>query len=168
MSQIDIQPSYRRTSRFQSVDLTAWGTAHFDAYIRLMEETEYEFLRSRGLSVVLSDERGTIGFPRLSTDIEIHCWVGDDRELDVTLRLADIDGKQICYEFDIVESFARESRIASGRFVVACCRFPGNRLPYAILIPDNVTQKLTAPVPLQPAPLQPDATGPRPPRGDHG
>lgn len=123
------------------------GTAHLDAYVRMMEETEYEFLRSRGLSVVLSDSRGIIGFPRLSTEIEVHQFVDDDRNLDVTLQLVDIDGKQICYQFEIVDTQAANARVASGRFVVACCRFPGHRLPYAILIPDGVFEKLTNPLP---------------------
>ena len=30
-----------------------------------MEETEYEFLRSLGLDVIFSDEKGSLGFPRV-------------------------------------------------------------------------------------------------------
>lgn len=105
-----------------------------------MEETEYGFLRSRGLSVVLYDDRGTMGFPRLKVEIDIERPLIFDEEVKVQLELTAIDGKQIDYQFEIHDHRLR--RVATGRFKVACCRFPDDAPPYAILTPESVMNAL--------------------------
>ena len=105
-----------------------------------MEETEYAFLRSRGLSVVLYDDRGTMGFPRLSASIEIHEPIGFDESTEIQLRLEEMDGKQITYAFDLLT--ANRTLAVEGRFRVACCRFPNRKPPYAILLPEFVIEAL--------------------------
>ncbi len=106
-----------------------------------MEETEYAFLRSRDLSVVLYDERGTLGFPRLSAQIQIHQPLKFGDQVIVKLELVDVDGKQVIYDFKIVTK--DETLAVEGRFKAACCRFPDGKLPYAVLIPDAVIESLT-------------------------
>ena len=120
-------------------DTNGIGHVHFDLYVRLMEETEYAFLRSRGLRVVLEDGKGIIGFPRLRTDIQVTAplCLGDSAE--TTLRLVEVSGKKITYEFEIS---LHQHPVATGTFEVACCRFPGGEAPYAILIPEFVAEKL--------------------------
>lgn len=120
------------------------GFVHFAVYVRLMEETEYAFLRSRGLCVVLHDDRGTIGFPRLHAEVNVENPLRFDQQVWVTLELTKIDGKQIVYEFEIVDEDA--TLVATGRFRVASCRFPDNDPPYAILMPEFIEQALTKPV----------------------
>lgn len=105
-----------------------------------MEETEYAFLRSRGLCVVLYDERGTMGFPRLNAGIKINHPLVFEQEVRVRLRLTEIDGKQISYEFDIL--IEGDEIAVQGSFRVACCRFPDSELPYAVLIPQYVMEAL--------------------------
>ncbi len=106
-----------------------------------MEETEYAFLRSRGLSVVLKDERGTIGFPRLSVQLKIHQPAKLDELLYTTLELMLVDFKMIEYHFETVNELAE--LVAIGFFRVACCRFPDDKAPYAILTPEFVIDALT-------------------------
>ena len=127
----------KRPIRF--ADTNDLGQLHFDLYVRLMEETEYAFLRSRGLRVVLEDGKGIIGFPRLKTDVQLTAplCLGDVAE--TTLRLVAVSGKKITYEFDIT---LFQQPIATGTFEVACCRFPDGEDPYAILIPEFVSEKL--------------------------
>ena len=115
------------------------GDVHFDVYVRLMEETEYAFLRSRGLRVVLDDGKGIIGFPRISAQIEIIEPVQFGDLVETTLQLMQVDGKSIVYDFVLN---CRERPAAKGRFEAACCRFPEAKDPYAILIPDFVIEKL--------------------------
>ncbi len=135
----DADFQHRHRVRWRETD--ASGYVHFANYIRMMEETEYAFLRDRGLSVVMSDARGVIGFPRVSTNIEIHQPACLDDELVIAMRVAGNDGVKIEYRFSI----QRQSQpVASGRFVVACCRFPPGQPPRAILIPDFVTEQLSA------------------------
>jgi YbgC/YbaW family acyl-CoA thioester hydrolase len=129
----------QRTVRF--VDTDCSGSVHAGALIRMMEETEYAFLRSRNLSVVLSDEKGILGFPRLSASIDLHQSASFDEDLLVELNLLEIDGKQIVYQFEI--TLLTGQQVASGNFRVACCRFPNGKPPYAILTPAHIVEALT-------------------------
>ena len=81
-----------------------------------------------------------MGFPRLNVQLEIYNPVSFGEKLDVTLRLIENDGKQIWYEFDLVNQAGQLA--AQGQFHVACCRFPDRQSPFAILIPDFVSQAL--------------------------
>ncbi len=128
-----------RTVRMVDTDLS--GRVHISALIRMMEETEYAFLRSRGLSVVLSDEKGVLGFPRLSASVGVHHFAGFDDQLLVKLNLMEIDGKQIEYWFELTSLTGHI--VANGQFNVACCRFPHGKPPYAILTPAHVVEALT-------------------------
>ena len=104
-----------------------------------MEETEYAFLRSRGLSVVLDDGRGVIGFPRVSARATIEIPLTFDDTVEIELDLVKLDGKQIVYNFRIIN----DGQIAAtGTFKLACCRFPPDKFPYAILVPDFITSAL--------------------------
>ncbi|MEZ6096940.1 MAG: acyl-CoA thioesterase [Pirellulaceae bacterium] len=133
-------------SRFVQVewiDLDATGLIRVERIVRWMEETEYEFLRSRGLSVSLRDDRGQFGFPRLRTEIEILDWPSVNEILRVNLKLADLSHKQLTYSFDIVFKSQPDRVIATGKYSAACCRFPTNDMPFPILIPDWVADRLT-------------------------
>lgn len=130
---------YERTVRWRDTD--ASGFAHLAAYITWMEETEYEFLRTRNLSVVLADEKGRIGFPRLTSELTVVHPVRFEQILNVSLNLTVMDGKRLGYEFQIHTS-SKKQLIATGKFTMACCRFPGDQLPYAILIPQWIEERL--------------------------
>ncbi len=134
--------SFQTQRTVRMVDTDGSGTVHISALIRMMEETEYAFLRSRNLSVVLSDEKGILGFPRLSAGIQLYQSAGFDEDLLVELNLLEIDGKQIVYQFEIAKLTGQQ--VASGEFRVACCRFPNGKPPYAILTPTNVVDALTS------------------------
>lgn len=129
---------FPRQVRF--VDTDASGFAHFSTYVRMMEETEYAFLRSRGLCVVLYDERGTMGFPRLTAQIEVLSPLVFEQKVTVQLSLTEIDGKKIEYQFVILDE--NRDVAVKGLFKVACCRFPDEQPPYAILTPDHVIHAL--------------------------
>ena len=105
-----------------------------------MEETEYAFLQSRDLRVVLSDSKGIIGFPRTRAEIEVVQPVQFEDHVETELQLGPMDGKQICYEFQIRQN---DQITANGKFWVACCRFPAGEPPFAILTPEFVVEKLT-------------------------
>lgn len=106
----------------------------------MMEETEYAFLRSRGLRVMLYDELGTLGFPRLEASLKIVQPLGLGQQVKVRLSLVEIDGKHIVYKFNIVDQ--NNDVAVQGQFRVACCRFPDDALPYAILTPQFVMDAL--------------------------
>ena len=111
------------------------------SYIRMMEETEYSFLRSRGLSVVLQDEKGVFGFPRLATNIEVQNPARFEDLLTVQLELQLVDGKEIHYGFNIFND--QDTLVVTGVIKAATCRFPRGDWPYAILTTEYVIEKLT-------------------------
>ena len=125
-------------------DTCGANEVHFAQWLCYMEEAEYAFLRARGLSVVLQDCRGMIGFPRLACELNILGSAACGQMLMTRLTLGHCDGKQLEYRFGI---FRDDQLLAQGRFLVACCRFPTDRPPYAIPIPDWVLQKLPEIVP---------------------
>ena len=134
--------THQRERRVRWADTDATGNATLPSLIRMMEETEYSFLRSRGLRVVLHDDRGIIGFPRLSASIQVHNSVQFESQVRITLELVNVDGKEIHYQFSMVDE--DETLVAEGRFEIATCRFPAGDWPYAILTPEFVIKKLTS------------------------
>jgi acyl-CoA thioesterase FadM len=142
---------FERLVRVQEHDLDRFGLAIPAMYARWMEETEYAFLRSRGLSVSLTDARGRYGFPRTRVHWEIFSPARREDELQIGLWLGETDGKRLHYRFEIVRR-GKESpeapmsecweRCAAGEFHLACCRFPPEAMPYAIPIPDSVLERL--------------------------
>jgi YbgC/YbaW family acyl-CoA thioester hydrolase len=156
--------THRRRVRVGWSDLDAAGRVTLSQFVRWMEETEYEFLRSRQLSVSLVDERGQFGFPRLNTQLEIAQWPDFDEVLEVELNLRGVSPKQLDYDCCIYRTAATETPtqmsttdtsgvgtvcvpsanapLARVRYQAACCRFPANHAPYAILIPDWVLDRL--------------------------
>ena len=131
----------QRRIRFADTDMS--GFAYFGCYVRMMEETEYSFLRSRNLNVVLTDSRGTLGFPRIHTQVEVIAPARFNDNVDVRMELLSIDGKQIAYGFNIANESTNP--VAKGLFHVACCRFPDDAPPYAVITPEFVIDRLLIP-----------------------
>ena len=118
----------------------------------MLEETEYAFLRKCGLSVVLTDEKGLMGFPRLSTNVTMQTPLFFDDVVTVEIRLLEVDGKMVEYDFSVWRNDNNEAvtanddesdLVGTGNFKVAVCRFPGDQLPYAVLTPQYVMDALT-------------------------
>ena len=133
-----IDVDYRRTYRVRWRDVDQSGYAGVPNYIRMMEETEYEFLRSLQLSIVMQDDRGVVGVPRISAGVDIHEPVTIDDELEIWLMVSKNDGIKIAYQFEITRAALV---VATGDFELACCRFPVGQAPKAILIPDFIMEK---------------------------
>ena len=90
----------------------------------------------------MTEGRGRFGFPRLKTEIDVWKTVRFEDQLNVSLAIGDLSAKLIEYRFSIRRSNSEsENPIARGRFEVACCRFPKDALPFAILIPESVLMR---------------------------
>jgi acyl-CoA thioesterase FadM len=103
-----------------------------------MEEAEHEFLRSIDLSVVMHDEKGAYGFPKMHVECDYKQPVRHEEWLDVELEIS-TDEKSIDYH---CQFFAKGKLVAKGLIKVACCRFPPNDFPYPIPIPDQILKLL--------------------------
>ena len=145
-----VDVDFHRIHRVRWHETDATGNVHFANYVRYMEETEYAFLRSRGLSVEMQDERGIIGFPRVSCEFSLQTPAQWNDLLEIWMKLVENNGVKLTYQFEIglketnrdIEAETMTPVVATGTFVVACCRFPSNEPPRAILIPDYFSNRL--------------------------
>ncbi|MEM7314540.1 MAG: thioesterase family protein [Planctomycetota bacterium] len=127
----------RRMVQFVDTDMA--GIAHFTNYLRYLEEAEHEFLRSVDLSVVMYDDRGSYGFPKMSVQCDYKQPVRHEQWLDIELEISTDDDKSIDYRGQF---FLDGKLVAKGAIKVACCRFPPNDFPYPIPIPDHILKVL--------------------------
>ena len=137
METLKTEFSMQRRVEFAETDMA--GIAHFTNFFKYMEETEHAFLRARGLSVVLNDAKGKLGFPKLEATCEYKRPVRYEDVVEVDAVICCEDGKTLRYEF----AFSRQgTRIAFGRLRTAFCRFPLDQPPYAVPINSDVMEKL--------------------------
>ena len=131
--------SHRTTRRVEFRHTDAAGIIHFSSFFEYMEEVEHEFLRSRGLSVVMRDEEGQLGWPRVSVHCDFRSVVKFEDILDIELSLARRGDKSVTYAF----TFTHQGRlVAEGQMTSVCCRLLPDHPPRAIPIPAWIVEKL--------------------------
>lgn len=125
--------------RVEFCDTDAAGIAHFSAFFLWMEQAEHEYLRSRGLSVLMRDEQGPISWPRVSTKCDFAGAVRFEDVLTVDVSIARLGTKSVTYAF----AFACEGRdVARGEMTSVCCRLSDDHPPQGIEIPARIREKL--------------------------
>jgi len=123
----------RRRVEFCETDMA--GIVHFSNFYRWMEQTEHEFYRSHGLTIVDHQPDGeTFGWPRVQAQCRFHSPARYDDILDVELQLQRIGVKSLTWE----TTFRIDDRlVATGTIKTVCCVVrPGQPLQ-SIEIPDK-------------------------------
>jgi YbgC/YbaW family acyl-CoA thioester hydrolase len=111
--------TFRTTRRVEFGDTDMAGIVHFSNFFRYMEAAECDFLRARGLAVVMEFEGQKIGFPRVSATCDYLKPARFQDVLDVTVSIERIGTKSVTYLFE----FARAGEIlAQGKVTSVCCR----------------------------------------------
>jgi 4-hydroxybenzoyl-CoA thioesterase/acyl-CoA thioester hydrolase len=131
--------SFRTSRRVEFRDTDMAGIMHFSAFFTVLESVEHEFLRSLGLSVVMSDDDGQIGWPRVSASCDFKGAVKFEDILDIELVIARLGEKSVTYQ-SVLDHAGR--RIAEGRIVAACCRLREGQPLRAVPIPAAIAEKL--------------------------
>jgi YbgC/YbaW family acyl-CoA thioester hydrolase len=133
---------FQTTRRIEFADTDMAGIVHFANFFRFMEAAEVEFLRSRGLSVVLVWEGERISFPRVSASCDYLRPASFEEVLDVIVRLHKLGRKSVTYAFE----FSKGGEVvARGQVSSVCCRVgTGVRLE-AVEIPASIRERLGAP-----------------------
>ena len=130
----------KRRVEFSDTDMA--GIAHFTSYFRFMESAEHEFLRSRGLSVVIEEEGRTdthISWPRVSASCDFQAAARFGDELDIEVVVERIGDKSVAYKYLIG---CQGRPLAVGRMTCVCCRIAPGRRPESIVIPPEIRAKL--------------------------
>ncbi len=133
--------TFRTTRRVEFADTDMAGIMHFAKFFNFMEEAEHEFLRSRGLSVVMNYEGKRLGWPRVAADCEFLKPVFFEEVMDIELTLSRIGDKSL--------TFAAEFRrggetVARGQITTCCCMVGGPEGVKAIELPADIRRKLEA------------------------
>jgi acyl-CoA thioester hydrolase len=132
---------FRTTRRVDFHETDMAGIVHFSNFFRYMESAEVEFLRSRGLSVAMTWEGESVGFPRVSATCDYVKPARFEDVLDITLTLDRLGDKSVTYGFE----FRRGGEvIARGKVTSVCCRVgPDDKLK-AVPIPAGYRERLEA------------------------
>jgi 4-hydroxybenzoyl-CoA thioesterase/acyl-CoA thioester hydrolase len=130
---------FHATRRVEFRDTDMAGIMHFSAFFTALESVEHEFLRSLGLSVVMSDGDGQLGWPRVSASCDFQGAVKFEDVLDIELMIARLGEKSVTYQFTVDH---QGRRIAEGRIVAVCCRMSHGEPMRSIAIPPVIVEKL--------------------------
>jgi acyl-CoA thioester hydrolase len=132
--------AFRTRRRVEFADTDMAGIVHFATFFRYMEAAEHEFLRSRGLSVVLEWDGMHLGFPRVAAACDFSRPARFEDVLEVAVDIERLGKKSISYA---IEFFLHGERIAVGKLSTVCCRmFPAERRMESIEIPPGIRVRL--------------------------
>lgn len=130
--------TYRRRVQFAETDMA--GIVHFSNYYRYMEEAEHAFLGSIGLSVMMTQEDGTvIGWPRVRSSCNYEAPARYQDELEIHVCVSRKGVKSLTFEFVF---FKGELRIARGTLKTVCCVIAHGQGLVSIPIPAEMDAKI--------------------------
>lgn len=126
--------------RVQFRDTDAAGIMHFSAFLTYMEESEHEFLRSIGLSVINCEIDGVhISWPRVSVHCDFQAPLRFEQLFRVKVSIGRLGSKSVTYHFDFL---AGEKVCASGLITAACCELTDQGIR-GIEIPESIREKFS-------------------------
>jgi acyl-CoA thioester hydrolase len=132
-------PVHRTSRRAEFSDTDMAGIMHFARFFHYMEQVEHEFLRTRGLSVIMDWEGRHLGFPRVSAHCDYKSPVRFEEIFDITLELKKLGTKSITYEFH----FNKDGKpVAECTLVVCCCLMGEDQKMEPVPIPESYKARL--------------------------
>ena len=128
----------RRRIEFVDTDMAA--IVHFSNFFRFMESAEVEFLRGRGLAVVLEWEGQRVSFPRVAARCDYFKPVRFQDELELLVHLKRLGQKSLTYQF----TFRLQGQtVAEGEISCVCCKVaPETHQIESIAIPESIRARL--------------------------
>lgn len=116
------------------------GIVHFSNYYRYMEEAEHAYLRSLGLSVMMTLDDGTvIGWPRVRTSCAYEAPARFEDEIEIHLNVSRKGVKSLTLD---MEFWRGETRLAHGTLKTVCCIVGHNTALISIPIPPDIDAKI--------------------------
>jgi acyl-CoA thioester hydrolase len=130
---------FRTSRRIEFADTDMAGIVHFSNFFRFMESAEVEFLRSLGLSVKMTWDGQSLGFPRVAASCDYLCPARFEEVLDVAVTVKRVGTKSVTYAF----AFSRgPDRVARGEVSSVCCRLNLDHTFESVEIPAGIRAKL--------------------------
>jgi len=133
---------FHTTRRVEFADTDMAGIVHFAKFFHFMEAAEHEFLRSRGLSVVMDWEGFSLSFPRVSASCDFQHPARFEDILDIEVHLTRIGTKSLTFAFTFRVA---DRSIATGQISCVCCRIdPIAHTIESLAIPAGIRARLVA------------------------
>ena len=128
---------HRLTRRVQFHETDAAGVVHFSRYFLYMEEAEHALWRAAGLSIHPRDAE--VGWPRVHASFDYHRALRFEDEFEIRIRIAAIEERTIRYTCVLSRG---DTRIATGRFTIACASLRPNQPMRGTEIPGEIRERL--------------------------
>ncbi len=126
---------FRMSRRVDFCDTDLAGIVHFANFFRYMEAAEVEYLRSKGLSVMMEWQGQRLAFPRVSVSCDYQKPAHFDELLDIAVTPVRLGAKSVTYAF----AFSVDAEvIAKGKMTSVCCRVAGDEGLESIEIPPEI------------------------------
>jgi acyl-CoA thioester hydrolase len=135
---------HRRRVEFPDTDMA--GIMHFSRFFVYMESTEHAFFRSLGFSVVTNINGENYGWPRIEANCSYKNPIKFEDEIDIHLRIREINDKTIFYEFQFYKVTETERiEIATGTLKTICVSMDKKTHKMkAVSIPSEIREKIEA------------------------
>ena len=131
------------TRRVEFCDTDLAGIMHFSNFFRFMEAAETAFLRSLGLSVLLSRCGLEVCLPRVHAECDYRAPLHFEDEVDVYLLVERKGTASLTYQFRFYRGNKRQRReVARGRLVLACAAHEENGVLKAVPLPRALADKI--------------------------
>lgn len=129
---------YHRRVQFAETDMA--GIVHFSNYYRYMEEAEHGYLRSIGLSVMMTLPDGTvIGWPRVRSSCNYMAPARYQDEIEIHVNVSRKGVKSLTLDF---EFWRAGTQLAKGSLKTVCCIIAHGEELKSIPIPPEMDAKI--------------------------
>jgi YbgC/YbaW family acyl-CoA thioester hydrolase len=134
---------FKITRRVEFCDTDMAGIMHFSNYFRFMEAAETAFLRSLGLSVLLSRCGLEVCLPRVHVECDYAAPLHFEDEVLVHLLVERKGARSLTYQFRFYcVGPGRVRPVARGRLVLACATQASNGTLKAVPLPKALAERI--------------------------
>lgn len=134
---------FQHTRRVEFSDTDMAGIMHFSNFFRFMEAAETAFMRSLGLSVVLSNCGLDVCLPRVHAECDYFLPLRFEDEVLIHLLVEKKATRTLTYQFHFLKLNAVPSvEVARGRLVAVCAARQEDGSIKAVPLPEVFVEKL--------------------------
>ncbi len=127
----------QRRVEFRDTDMA--GIVHFSVFFTYMEQTEHQWLRSLGLSVIDQMIDGNhISWPRVAAQCQYRRPLKFEQLVDVKMSIAKLGQSSVTYRHEFWHDGVL---MAEGSITAVCCRMLHGQPPQSTPIPVVIRQQ---------------------------
>ena len=130
----------RRRVEFSETDMA--GIVHYSNFFRYMESAEHAFFRALGFSIVTSNTRPPVGWPRVHAHCDYHAPLRFEDEFEVHLLVAEKKSKALSYQFRFRKVGEAAREVARGKLTVVCVTHNPDGSMSAVHIPKEIADRI--------------------------